>query len=83
MINLGRRSRPLPAALPAITMSNAAPPYDDRIDVHNTAHIRYFANVHGLTIAPALELIRACAGDRRAADEAANAFKAHFKQSLT
>lgn len=64
-------------------MSKPRAPYDDRIDVDNTTHVRYFANVHGVTLTSAIELVTGCKGDRRAADEAAIAFKAHFQQSTT
>lgn len=70
------------ALSPVIVMSNPAPPYDDQIDVNNAAHIQYFADFHGLTIASARELVLGCDGVRKAADEAATAFKAHFKQSV-
>jgi hypothetical protein len=65
-----------------IAMRSSKPPYDDLINMDDTTHLRYFANFHGLTIASASELILSCKGDRRFADEAAIAFKAHFKQSI-
>jgi hypothetical protein len=64
-------------------MPNEAAPYNDRIDVNNMAHVRYFAYVHSITLTAALELVLSCKGDRRAADEAAIAFKDHFKQSIS
>jgi hypothetical protein len=64
-------------------MPNEAAPYNDWIDVNNTAHVRYFAYVHSITLTSALELVLSCKGDRRAADEAAIAFKDHFQQSIT
>jgi hypothetical protein len=70
------------AAFIWIIMPNVAAPYNDRIDVNNTAHVRYFAYVHELTLTSALELLLSCNGDRRVADEAAIAFKARFKQSI-
>jgi len=70
------------AASPVRAMTKTTTPYEDRIDVANAEHVRSFANIHGLTLASARELIISCKGDRRAADEAAIAFKAHFKQSI-
>ncbi|PZM15729.1 hypothetical protein [Rhizobium tubonense] len=59
-----------------------ASPYDQVIDAASIVHVEYFADAHGLTFPVAADLIRGCHGDRRAADEAAIAFRSHFAQSL-
>jgi hypothetical protein len=62
--------------------SDLPAPYTDVIDAARTSHVRHFADVHGLTLRVALDLIPACNGDRHAADEAALALKSHFTQSI-
>jgi hypothetical protein len=58
------------------------PPYTDLIDIEQMAHVKFFSEFHGVTLVVAAELIRACHGNRSAADEAAAALKSHFKQSI-
>jgi hypothetical protein len=62
---------------------NEPAPYESFIDVEQNSHLDYFASHHGLSRAVALDLILSCKGDRRAADEAAIAFRCHYKQSIS
>ncbi|KAA0687364.1 hypothetical protein DTW90_33405 [Neorhizobium sp. P12A] len=64
-------------------MHSSDQPYTDTIDVERNSHVRYFADVHGLALNTALDLIRACSGNRQTADEAAIALKSHFTQSIS
>ncbi|WP_149342581.1 hypothetical protein [Neorhizobium sp. P12A] len=60
--------------------SDLPAPYTDVIDAARTSNVRHCANVHGLTLRVALDLIRATS--RHAADEAALTLKSHFTQSI-